>query len=103
MFEIKGLDQLQRRLKDLERRSQSLDGTHELSFAELFPDSFMRQHTQFATMQEMIDVGNIENGDDIHKPEWCAFVAAHTNFDSWESMKSVAGQEWAKRKLGLSR
>lgn len=101
MIKITGLDKLQRRLDDLQRRAKDLDGTHDLTFAELFPDSFMHRNTRFPSMQAMIDEAGIEDGDDIQKPEWSSFVAHHTKFSSWHEMKSAAGQEWAKKRLGF--
>lgn len=101
MIRITGLDQLQRKLEDLGRRAERLDGTHTLTFELLFPDSFVRAHTRFATMQEMIDEGGIDEAEDIEKPEWNSFVVANSNFESWEDMKSDAGAEWAKSQLGL--
>lgn len=101
MIKITGLDKLQRRLDDLQRRAKDLDGTHDLTFAELFPDSFMHRNTRFPSMQAMIDEAGIEDGDDIQTPEWSSFVSQHTKFSSWDEMKSTAGQEWAKKRLGF--
>jgi hypothetical protein len=101
MFKITGMDEFQRKLRDLSRRAEKLDGTHNINFAELFPDSYVRSKTQFVSMQEMIDAGGIEEQEDIQKPEWSTFVATNSKFDSWEAMLKDAGAEWAKRQLKL--
>lgn len=100
-MEITGLDKLQRKLEDLSSRARDLDGTHHLSFSELFPDRFIRAHSSFGSMQALIDACGIENPDDIQTERWNAFVAQNTSFEGWEAMKSAAGIEWTQRKLGF--
>lgn len=101
MLKIEGLDQLERKLKDLEQRAKQLDGTHDISFAELFPDAFMHRYTDFMSMQIMLDAAGIEQADDINKEEWSAFVAQKTQFSSWDEMRGKAGAEWAASRLGF--
>ena len=101
MFEITGLDKLQKQLTDLSRRAEELDGTHSVTFAELFPDSFMQLNTRFSTMQEMLDASGIDNPEEIQDDSWNRFVAEHSSFSGWEDMKSTAGGEWAKKQLGF--
>lgn len=100
-MEIKGLNKLQRKLEDLGKRAHDLDGTHNLTFAELFPDHFVKAHSSFPSMQEMVDAGGIQNPGDIQTEAWDDFVSNNTTFDGWEAMKSAAGAEWTRRKLGL--
>ncbi len=103
---IEGMDRLQRKLKDLGRKAQELDGEHHVPLAELLSPDFMARNTDFGNAQEMFDEGGfkIESQDDFEKipdVEWDAFVAARTQFSNWEEMLTAATGEWTSKQLGL--
>ena len=85
MLKIEGLDQVQRRLAEMGRRAQALDGVQQkVSFDDLFPPAFMAEHTDFGTMQAMLDAcGLFESADGVadvlNGQEWSAFVASRAN------------------------
>ncbi len=54
-FEIKGLDELQKKLKNLQLDIEKLSGKQKVFFKNLFPTSFMRKFTQFSSIDEMIN------------------------------------------------
>ncbi|MGV3518725.1 hypothetical protein [Luteitalea sp.] len=104
MIRITGLDEMQRRLNDIQRRAENLSGS--VSFDELFPPEFMREHTDFTEIGEFIEasgyeVNSTEDFKRIPDAEWDAHVAARTTFRSWEEMQRQAGQEYVARRLGL--
>ena len=68
-------------------------------YDELFTDSFMGQHTNFQTFQEMKLQGGINDSEDFTKDEWGTFVTAQTKFANWDEMLKTAGLEWTARKL----
>ena len=88
-------------LEDLERKLKDLDGTHSVPLEELMPDDFIRRHTDFATLGEMLDASGLtlESQEDFESGEWDAFVAERTRFESWEEMQQKAAGEWVGRKL----
>ena len=47
-FKINGLDDFSNRLDQLSENAQSVAGTHEYSFKEVFSDQFMIEHTNFS-------------------------------------------------------
>ena len=99
---LKGLDDLQRKLKQLENNARQLHGTHDVSLTDLLNDSFVSRNTDYRSLSEMTEAyGGIESGEDLKTEEWSAFVAAHSRFDGWQAMAQAAGAEWAKGKLGL--
>ena len=53
-FEINGLDDFSNRLDQLSENAQSVAGTHEYSFTEVFSDEFMIEHTNFSTIDEFL-------------------------------------------------
>lgn len=106
MIKITGLDEFTRKLKNLERQVQSLDGIHNIPVTELFPPEFMRRHTDFDTFGEMVDASGfkIESQEDfrnIPDQEWDDFVAERTRFLNWKDMMGAAGKAWASKKLRL--
>ncbi len=88
-------------LKKLRQKGKALDGQRQIALPELLTDDFIRQHTDFQTLQAMFDASGVENSEDIGNEEFSKFVAIHTRFSSWEEMLKVASIEYAKRQLGL--
>lgn len=105
-FKITGLKEFQKKLDDLERKAKALHGEHEVSFAELFNVSFMRQYTNFDSMDALIEAGGfkVDNADDfkaIPEQEWDDHISKTTRFGNWQEMMEQASTDWAKKQLGL--
>jgi|GEM_PF-284419 hypothetical protein len=100
-FRIKGLDQIQRQLERLQKNAEKLHGTHHIPMNELFPPSFMRRYSSYATFQEMYDASPFNNMDfeKIPDADWGEYVCRSTKFTSWEKMRGAATEEWAKARL----
>ena len=107
MLKIEGLDQLQRRFAEMGRRAQALDGVQQkVSFADLFPPSFMAEHTEFKTLQAMFDASGLlesatedDVADVLNGQEWTEFVARRTVFSDWQEMQLKAFGERTFRQL----
>lgn len=96
----------ERKIRDLQRRAEELDGTHEIPFSELFGPAFLRKHTDFSSLDEMMAASGfkVETPEDfaaIPDAEWERFITSRTRFHSWEEMQKRAVEEWGARKLGL--
>ena len=87
-------------LKKLQQNIDALSGQHEVKLADLLTDNFIRQHSDFQTLQALIDASGIKNAENIGNESFSIFVSIHTNFVSWEEMVKVATAEYVKRKLG---
>jgi hypothetical protein len=98
---ITDLNEVLGNLERLKQKAEALQGGHQIPLNELMPESFIQQHTDFPNLQAMIDASGIENPEDLSGEEWTAFVAAHSQFRSWEHMQQEAVGEWAGRKLGF--
>ncbi len=81
-----------------------LDG--QISFAELFPSSFISAHTDF----DSVDLFFASSGFAVKTPEEFKaipdddldnFIARHSSFYDWESMQAEALKIHIKNKLGL--
>ncbi len=94
-----GLDKLERKLK-------KLDGTHNVSYDELFNTSFMNRYTQHSTIDEFFDTGGFEfeteeEFEKIPEEELDKYVQYVTKFNTWQEMMTKAGEHWAAKKLGF--
>jgi len=95
--EFKGLDKLQKNLKNL-KTSESVP------ISELFNSTFMRKYTNYQTFDSMLSAFGIQELKDISEldnKEWNQFVKEHSKFIDWDDMKGTAGTERISRKLGF--
>ena len=105
-FEINGLDDFSNRLDQLSENAQSVAGTHEYSFIEVFSDEFMIEHTNFSTIDEFLlsSPEKISNAEEFEKADESildVFVSEQTKFDTWKEMMSAAAQILIMKKLGF--
>jgi len=105
-MEMKGLDEALRKLNDLQRRAEQLNGEQRVPISQLLNSSFMLQNTTFESFEAMLDSSGfkVETTEDfaaIPDDEWDAFIVKATRFVSWQDMLETAGKEWAVRELGL--
>ena len=105
-FEINGLDDFSNRLDQLSENAQSVAGTHEYSFTEVFSDEFMIEHTNFSTIDEFLlsSPEKISNAEEFEKADESildVFVSEQTKFDTWKEMMSTAAQILIMKKLGF--
>jgi hypothetical protein len=110
MLKITGLDEFQRKIDQLRRNAEQIDGTQQVPLADMFPPAFMRQHSSVPDFEMFCSKGKL----DISAKE--AFEATSveklddavqqlTEFPTWENMKKAAAADWARRRLfdGLER
>lgn len=106
ILKIKGLDDLSNRLNQLSENAQSISGTHEYSFKEIFSEEFMIEHTKFSTIGEFLlsSPEKISNSEEFEKADESildAYVSEQTKFKTWEEMMSAAAQILIMKKLGF--
>lgn len=73
-----------------------------VNLSDLFPDRFVQSHTEFGNIEEFFrgspkEIRDDTNIGEMSTPEFDEYVAAHTGFDSWESMLSAGVREWVLR------
>lgn len=105
-IKLEGFDELDRKLQDLQRRAQRLNGEHRVSFDELFDRGFLRKHTRFTTFAELLEAGGFqvetqEDFEQLDESALDAFIVASTPFASWQELSGAATQEWTTTQLGL--
>ena len=108
MFEIEtsGFDELQKKLKQLRKNAEGIDGENEVRVDELFDVAFMNKYTQCASFDELVTSGgyNVTTPEEfqaIPDDEWDKHIRAKTRFNSWQEMLNQAGADWTLKQLGL--
>ena len=91
---------------ELERKLEEISGENEVSFGELFPDSFIKTHTDFKTLEELFEeseykVETQEDFEQIPQEGWDEFIENNTEFSNWKDMAGKAFQEWVSKKLNI--
>ena len=105
-IKIKGLDKLEKQLKQMQKGAKELSRTKQVSFSELFTTSFMKKYTSFSSMDELLNAGGfkVESQEDfeaIPDTELDRHIAATTKFKNWKDMLNEATTQYAAKKLGV--
>jgi len=104
---VTGFKELQKQLKDMERKARELEKGVNVSFEELFNENFMSKYTKFNSFEDFLTAGNfdVESQEDfeaIPDEEFDAHVANNSKFNDWSNMMNTAGTEYTATKLGFS-
>lgn len=104
-FMMKGLNEIQNKLKDLERKAKELDGSP-IPLTNALTPEFIREYSSFSSLDELLQASGFkvesqEDFDAIPDDEWDKFIGEHTRYSSWQEMLNEAGARYAKKKLGL--
>jgi hypothetical protein len=99
-FEIKGLKELQNKLK-------AIDGQQNVPLTEMLTPSFMASCSSFTSAEALFEASEFEiNNDEDFKAipdiEWDSFIGNNTSYPNWSEMLKAAGTQWTIDKLGLS-
>lgn len=106
-YEDRISDAIEETVAEFLQKAEELKGTHSVPAEELFPPSFMQEHTTFENVEAFLVNGNFDPDRD---GDWDALaddgldrhVQETTAFDSWAAMKDVAKEEWMLSKLKSS-
>lgn len=91
-------------LEKLQKNLEKIEGEQRVPLPELMPDSFIREHTNFQTLEAMLKAGGVESledGERIDSAEFSDFIGSRTRFPSWNALCEAAVGEWAARQLEL--
>jgi hypothetical protein len=87
---------------DLPLRTGEDGGTvGEAAPADLFTPPFVRQHTDASTLAGFLGASPLAGDGDASREEFDAYVAAHSEFGSWEEMERAAEVALLEREIGL--
>lgn len=105
-FKLDGFDELEKRLKKMQKGAEELEKEKEVSFEELFSPVFMRKYTSVESFDELLEKGGFvvnsqEDFANIPDAEFDEHVSKFTNFSTWEDMLGKATEQYVAKKLGF--
>ena len=91
IMDFDGFDELDLPIDGLQSELDELVADPFVPFEQLFPTSFMQEHSPFSTFDELLDAGGFivqsqEDFDAIPIAELDKHIALTTNFDNWTDM-----------------
>ncbi|OLO12775.1 hypothetical protein BTW10_04030 [Chromohalobacter japonicus] len=106
MSNIRGFDELQKKLKGMADGAKVLEGEQQISIPDLLTKDFVSEHTKFRDAQQIFDesgfeINNAEDFKAIPDADWDKYIAQISDFESWSEMLKAATAEYVKRKMGL--
>jgi hypothetical protein len=101
---VTGLDELQRRIKELQHRAEELSGTHDVPISQLLTPEFMLLNTDFESVESMFDASKfqVRSQEDfaaIPDERWDEFICSVTRFATWKEMLAAATSEYVSERL----
>lgn len=105
-IKISGFDKLQKDLNSIAKKAQELEGQRNVTFDELFTESFMNKHTSFTNFNDFLVAGGfiVKSAEDfkaIPDDEFDEYIQKSTKFTSWSQMQEEATGEYVARQLGF--
>lgn len=105
-FKIKGMDGFEKNLKQLSKNAQAVSGTHKYSFDEIFSEKFMRENSNFTSIEDFLKSSpeNISTAEELEKADETTldtFVSNQTKFSSWKEMLTEAQKALLISRLGF--
>ena len=105
-FEVEGLDELQKKLEKLIKKTNEIPPEQDVPMSELFDTGFLTQRTRFSTIDELFESAgiNIESAEDFKnmpKDKLDKFIRENTSFSSYDEMFGEAGTAYCAKQLDL--
>lgn len=102
---LNSLNELQNDLQEKANKVESLQGTHEVTFEELFTNELMQSKTHFKDIEfflKSLGVKSNEEFNNLPQEELNAFVNKNTDFSNWNEMLQYAKIDYINRKTGMN-
>ena len=84
---------------EFSQKLKRLQGKHEVPLSELFTDDFIRENTDFETLQAMFEASAVKSAEQIKSRSFSAFIAKRTKFTGWDEMLKAGVADYSKRTL----
>lgn len=89
------------------RRAEEINGAT-VPLPELMPDSFIKAHTKFTSLQALFDAAEAEGivndetaQDDMNSEAFSEFIKRSSSVGDWKDLMKLASDQYVKRKVGL--
>lgn len=103
--EIEGFDGIQKSLEDMAKEIEKLEDKLDVSFDNLFDESFMQKYTSYKTWNELLSKSGfgVKNNEDFKKipnKKLNRYIRKVTSFKSWEDMLNKATEIYMYERIG---
>lgn len=100
-FEIKGLNELQNKLKRMQSNAATMSGTHDVPLTQILSPEFMRKHTRFDSVEALfaawqIDVDGFKALTTEQKD---ALTKGTTSYHTWHDLIQAVAAEYTRQQL----
>lgn len=97
-LQVAGLEDLEERIGNALDRVGELQAGTRVESASFFSQSFMREHTEYESFsafctQSPWPLDDVSDVQDLPREQLDEYVAATTDFETWEGMKTQAAEE----------
>jgi hypothetical protein len=99
-MKIKGLEELEKKLQELQDKLDRLEQEHEVPLSEVLNDDFISRHTPYVSVTALFEAGGFRTGD-LQEEKMDAFIRTVSRFQSWQDLVNAAAKEWSAKKLGF--
>ncbi|MGQ0651447.1 MAG: hypothetical protein ACT4P4_04120 [Betaproteobacteria bacterium] len=97
---IKALEELEKKLRELQDKLDRLEQEHEVPLSEVLSDDFISGHTPYPSATALFEAGGFKTGE-IQEEKMDAFIRSVSKFQNWQDLVNAAAKEWSARKLGF--
>ncbi|MEK4472712.1 hypothetical protein NSQ91_05815 [Paenibacillus sp. FSL R7-0048] len=104
MLKVTGFNELNNRLKQMSKGVQELGAQKQMSFEELFPDSFIQKHTPCENISVFLEGVGVKSEEDfaaLPQEDLESYVSSTTKFTTFHEMSQAALAEVVYKKLGF--
>lgn len=94
---------LTNQLSLINSNAAKMSDTTEIAFTDLFPETFMKIHTNCTSIEEFLKPLNVQTNDDFAKlssEQLDKHIQDNTNFDNWKDMQHSAWSDFLSERLG---
>jgi len=105
-FKSSGFDELINKFDDMQERAKELKENRNISFEELFDNSFMKKYTKATDISEFFKesgfkIDGVDDFDKLDQNKLNDWVRKHSSFSTWKDMFEKAVHEYILKGLGL--
>ncbi|MEK3701949.1 hypothetical protein NYE33_33630 [Paenibacillus sp. FSL R10-2199] len=104
MVKVTGFKELNNRLNQISKGAQELGAQKQMSFDELFPDSFIQKHTPSENISAFLEGVGVKSKEDfaaLPQEDLESYVRSTTKFSTFHEMSQAALAEVVYKRLGL--
>ena len=97
-------DDISKKLDQMSKSAEELNGTHSVTFDKIFTNEFMSKHSKISNIDDFLEGTNIHNQEELEafpEEDMDKYVIENTDFSTWEEMLVTGQEAYTLKKLGF--